>query len=113
MSNVLVYVQSTSAGFEWGFATNDMVSLSTTLVYRSSGQVTFEFLRVGNTSYFKLPPSAPTGRELPTANGPTTTVTSGSSASISFSNSSGGTYYTGSVTVSSDDFAGGGGGGES
>jgi hypothetical protein len=108
MSNVLVYVQTTSTGFQWGFSTNNMVPLSTTLVQRSSGQVTFEFLRVGTTLYFKLPPSTPTGRELPTTNGPTAAVTSGDSASISFSNSSGGTYYAGSVTVSSDDFVGGG-----
>jgi hypothetical protein len=104
-----VHVQFTGTGFEWGFTTGSMVPLSVTLVKRSKEPITFMFVRSGSSAiYYKLPPSDPTGRELPTNDGPTTIVDPDDSASISFSTSASGTYYTGSITVSSDDLLGGG-----
>lgn len=103
--NTIVYVQYGSSGFQWGTSTSSLVPLSTTIVVASSSTVTFEFIRSGSTAlWYKLPPSSPSGTVLPTSNGPTVAVPSGSNAGFAVATSSGGPYSTGYVKVSGDGF---------
>lgn len=102
-SNTLVYVQYTSSGFQWGLSTTALQALSEPISVASSTRITFEFLAYGSAAiWYKLPPTAPNGSSLPSTNGPTTIVSPGSSASISFAGSPTGSYYGGYVKVSPD-----------
>jgi hypothetical protein len=105
VGNTMVYVEYTPSGFQWGKSLLSMVPLSTTITTSSPSSITYEFVQTGSTAiWYKLPPTTPNGTSLPTSNGPTTVVASGTRNPIAFSTSSGGTYYTGYVKVSGDGF---------
>jgi hypothetical protein len=104
MTNTTVYVQySSSPGFTWGKNPSNMVPLTTSIDTESSSPITYEFIRIGTESiWYKLPPNAAEGTELPTSNGPTQVVDPDAEAGIAFSNAKEGTYYTGYVKVTDD-----------
>lgn len=100
-SNVVIHVKYTATNFEWGKSTSDMVPLSTPIITTSPNGITYEFVRTGSIAlWFKIPPSAPQGSSLPTSNGPTVFVHSGTRQSVAFATSEGGPYSSGYVKVS-------------
>ena len=104
LTNTIVYVQYSSEGFEWGKNPSRLGPLSTPIDTVSNTPVTYEFVSTGSASiWYKLPPTAPNGTQLPSSSGPTDVVATNSRSPIAFAQSSGGTYSTGYVKVSDDD----------